>query len=273
MGNIAFIGGGNMAASLIGGLLAGGRSADTVFVADPSDERLKWLEAQFEINTSADNLQAIKSCQTIVLAVKPQVLEAAASEIGRQIATANPLIISVAAGVNEPDIRRWLGYEASIVRTMPNTPALVGAGASALYANENVSADAITLADTIMRAVGITVWVDEETQLDAVTAVSGSGPAYCFLLMELMAQTGEQLGLSAQVSRSLTLQTMFGAAKMAQQSDVGPDVLRQRVTSPGGTTQRALEIFEANDIKRIVAEALTGARDRARELGEQLGGS
>ena len=182
-----------------------------------------------------------------------------------------PLLVSIAAGVREPDIRSWLGYDAAIVRTMPNTPALVGSGATALFANPFVSTEEQNRAQAILDAVGITLWVDEEQLLDTVTAVSGSGPAYCFLLMELMAAAGEELGLDKDTAVKLTLQTVYGAAQMALESPEPPGTLRERVTSPGGTTERALQIFEQGDVKKLVLSALKGARDRSVELGAQLG--
>jgi pyrroline-5-carboxylate reductase len=182
-----------------------------------------------------------------------------------------PLIVSIAAGVREPDIRRRLGYDAAIVRTMPNTPALLGCGASALYANDNVSAEQRSRAESVLRAVGITVWVDEENRLDAVTALSGSGPAYYFLLMELMEESGVEMGLGREAARALTLQTALGAARMANETDETPATLRKRVTSPGGTTQAALQSLEDAAIAKVVSKALEAARDRAIELGDELG--
>ena len=268
---ITFIGGGNMATSLIGGLLANGHSARDLIASDPEPAQLQKLEQSFGITTISDNNTALESAATVVLSVKPQIMGVVTKSLAESAQRTRPLIVSIAAGVREPDIRSWLGYDAAIVRTMPNTPALVGSGATALFANAYVSTEERARAQSILDAVGITLWVSDEQLLDAVTAVSGSGPAYCFLLMELMAAAGEELGLDKETAVKLTLQTVFGAAKMALQSPDLPGILRERVTSPGGTTERALQIFEQGDVKKLVFAALTGARDRSIELGAQLG--
>lgn len=260
-----------MATSLIGGLIANGHSPQDVIVSDPVQTQLEKLAQTFGITTANDNNEAVALASTVVLSVKPQVMAAVTKALAQTCEQTRPLLISIAAGVGEPDLRRWFGYAASIVRTMPNTPALVGCGATALFANPFVSSQERTHAETIMGAVGITLWVEQEHVLDAVTAVSGSGPAYCFLLMELMAAAGEELGLDKDTAIKLTLQTVYGAAQMAMQSPEAPGTLRERVTSPGGTTERALQIFEQGDVKKLVFAALTGARDRSVELGTQLG--
>ena len=271
MDSIAFIGGGNMATSLIGGLVADGYPADAIWVTDVDDARLASLHDRFGVRTSKENPPAVARARTVVLAVKPQVLGDVCRELAESLQANRPLVISIAAGVREPDIRRWVGYDAAIVRCMPNTPALLGAGATGLCANQTVSAAERSAADKILRAAGSTVWVDREDLLDAVTAVSGSGPAYFFRLMELMEQAGQELGLSQEVSRQLTLRTALGAARMALEGDDPPGILREKVTSPGGTTQRALELFDEGGFEALVTRALTGARDRAIELGDDLG--
>lgn len=268
---ICFIGGGNMARSLIGGLVADGTDASLIRVSEPNDSRRDELHQQFGVQVYADSTTAMEDCDALVLAVKPQVMAAVARQLAPLIAAQRPLIISIAAGVREPDISRWCGGGVAVVRTMPNTPALVQCGATALFANPVVSADQRELAETIMRAVGLVVWVDDEAQLDAVTALSGSGPAYFFAVMEAMEHAGCSLGLSAEVSHLLTLQTAFGAAKMALESEDSPGVLRERVTSPGGTTERALEVLRDGGLEALFLKALTGARDRAEELGDALG--
>ena len=270
-GAIAFIGGGNMATSLIGGLIANGHSPQDLFASDPEPAQLDKLRASFGITTTTDNDEALEHAATVVLSVKPQVMAPVTKALAEAAKRHRPLLVSIAAGVREPDIRSWLGYDAAIVRTMPNTPALVGSGATALFANPFVSTEEQNCAQAILDAVGITLWVDEEQLLDTVTAVSGSGPAYCFLLMELMAAAGEELGLDKDTAVKLTLQTVYGAAKMALESPEPPGTLRERVTSPGGTTERALQIFEQGDVKKLVLSALKGARDRSVELGAQLG--
>ena len=269
---IAFIGGGNMARSLIGGLVAGGQDPGFIWVAEPDAGQRDLLRSRFGVHTSADNPEIVARGEVIVLAVKPQILQGVARQLAPAIQARQPLVISIAAGVREPDLRRWLGGGSpSLVRTMPNTPALVGSAASALFANEFVSEERRQLAESLLRAVGVTVWVDDETLLDAVTALSGSGPAYFFLVMEALERAALELGLDADTARLLTLQTAFGAAKMALESVESPATLRVRVTSPGGTTERALAILREGGVETLLARALAAARQRARELGDLLG--
>ena len=268
---LAFIGGGNMARSLIGGLLSDGYDPQRLCAADPNPEQRERLAQQFAICTSADNSSAIQDADVVILAVKPQVVHEVLQPIADTLRARRPLIVSIVAGVREPDLRRWLGAELPIVRTMPNTPALVRSGAAALYANQWVSAEQRELAESILRAGGLTVWVEQETQLDAVTALSGSGPAYFFLMMEAMEQAGVSLGLEAKTARLLTLQTAFGAAKMALESECSPAELRTQVTSPGGTTERALNSLRQDQFEAVLARALHAAAARAIELGELLG--
>lgn len=260
-----------MATSLIGGLIADGCEPGTIFVADTDRGKLRALESRFRIGACTSNGDAVSRADTVVFAVKPQGM----GDVVREVADAGrlraPLFVSIAAGVRGSDIMRWLGFDAAIVRTMPNTPALVRNGATALFANEFVRPDQHARAESIMRAVGLTLWVDDEHLLDAVTAVSGSGPAYFFLLMELMEDAGVSLGLTREDARALTLQTALGAARMALESTEPPATLRARVTSPGGTTERAVNAFMDGGLQRLVVEALGGARQRAVELGEALG--
>jgi len=268
---IAFVGGGNMAASLIGGLITAGRDPDSIQVADINPARLEWLAEQFAVHTHPQARLAAAGAGTIVLAVKPDVIARACRDLAAIAQAQASLVISIAAGIREPDIRRWLDYDAAIVRCMPNTPALLGAGASALFANSLVTAGQRQQAQEIISACGSSLWVEQESQLDAVTALSGSGPAYYFLFMELMIRAGTALGLTTETARRLTLQTALGAARMALEADVDPDILRQRVTSPGGTTERALASFMDNGLDRLVLEAMTAACDRAAQLGDELG--
>ncbi|HHW79089.1 MAG TPA: pyrroline-5-carboxylate reductase [Xanthomonadaceae bacterium] len=269
---IAFIGGGNMARSLIGGLVAGSQDPGFIWVAEPDAGQRDLLRSRFGVHTSADNPEIVARGEVIVLAVKPQILQGVARQLAPAIQARQPLVISIAAGVREPDLRRWLGGGSpALVRTMPNTPALVGSAASALFANEFVSEERRQLAESLLRAVGVTVWVDDETLLDAVTALSGSGPAYFFLVMEALERAALELGLDADTARLLTLQTAFGAAKMALESVESPATLRVRVTSPGGTTERALAILREGGVETLLARALAAARQRARELGDLLG--
>ncbi len=270
---IAFIGGGNMARSLIGGLIADGVSPQRLRVADVNTGALEWLRTHYGVATFTDNSAAAQGAHVVLLAVKPQAAHAATVALGATLTQHRPLIISIVAGLRSADLARWAGYDAAVVRTMPNTPALVQAGATALHANLAVNAAQREQAESIMRAVGLTVWLDDEAQMDAVTALSGSGPAYFFLVMELMQRAGTQLGLPPETARLLTLQTAFGAAKMALESPEDAAALRQRVTSPGGTTEQALKLFEERGLEQIFVDALAAASRRAQELAGQLGRS
>lgn len=269
--DIGFVGGGNMATSLIGGLVANGTPPGSIRVSDPDTARLDALVERFGVQAGADNAEVAARCATVVLAVKPQIMGTVVRELAPTLGEHAPLLVSIAAGVREADINRWSGGDMAIVRTMPNTPALVGCGATALCANAKVDAGQRERADAILKAVGITIWVDDEAQLDAVTALSGSGPAYYFLLMEIMQATGEAMGLDAEAARRLTLQTALGAARIANESDEPPAVLRERVTSPGGTTERALVTMREGGIDKVVGDGIRGARQRSIELGDALG--
>ncbi|WP_417499097.1 pyrroline-5-carboxylate reductase [Methylophaga sp.] len=268
---IAFIGGGNMARSLIGGLISNDFAADNIHVSDANTEALDNLTSRYSVKTFTDNLAAIADADVVILAVKPQQLQS----VIRQISPAwqqDKLLISIAAGIRLDDITRWLDFEqAAIVRAMPNTPSLVQAGATALCANNYVTSAQHELAESMLRAVGLALWISDEKQMDAVTALSGSGPAYFFLVLEALQTAGMELGLPEETARLLALETSFGAAKMALESDESACVLRQRVTSPGGTTERALDVFEKGDLRGLFSKALTAAAQRADELAEQLG--
>jgi pyrroline-5-carboxylate reductase len=269
MSTIGFIGGGNMAASLIGGLIDSGVSASDITVAEPDENRCQTLQTQFGIKTTTDNDMTLQN-EVIILAVKPQLLKQVCQQLSMPQQD-NPMFISIAAGVKSTDINRWLGEKQAIVRCMPNTPALLQCGASGMFANEFVSNTQRQLAEKIMSAVGITIWVDDEQQLNAVTAVSGSGPAYFFLMMEAMQQAGEVLGLDADVAKQLVLQTALGAARMAAESDSSAAELRQRVTSKGGTTEQAILSFQSAEYEKIVLDALRAANDRSISLADELG--
>jgi len=269
--SIGFIGGGNMASSLIGGLIADGIDPAQISVAEPDSERRATLRAHFAINVVESAEAMLEEVSIIILAVKPQIIHEVCSNIGNHLKGKSPLFISVAAGIHVADIDRWLGGEQAIVRTMPNTPALIRTGATGLFANAKVSKEQRELSEAIMRAVGVTIWVEREDEIDIVTALSGSGPAYYFLVIELMQQSAMKLGLSEESSRLLALQTAFGATKMALESSDDCATLRRKVTSPGGTTERALGIMLDNKLDETIDAALTSARDRARELAEQLG--
>ena len=268
---IGFIGGGNMATSLVGGLIADGWGTDLIFIAEPEEKRRAEIRSRFPVHTGQDNAEVIRQVDVVVLAVKPQIMREVTRGLAAAVQEQQPLVISIAAGIRLGDLARWLGGYSRLVRCMPNTPALVQSGATGLYADPSVSETHRNLAESILRAVGLTLWLDNEVQLDAVTALSGSGPAYIFYIMEAMEKAAVELGLSPESARLLTLQTTFGAAKMALESRDGPGELRRRVTSPGGTTERAIATLEEAQLHRIFQQAMQGACTRAAELAEQLG--
>ncbi len=267
---IGFIGGGNMASSLISGLIASGHPARQIWAADIDKEKLDALADKSGINISRSNEQLLEAIDVLVLAVKPQALRAVALSIASVLERKQPLVVSIAAGISQASLARWLGDQVAIVRCMPNTPALVLTGATALHSNANVSGEQRDLAENIMRAVGLALWVERESDLDAVTAISGSGPAYFFLLMEAMEKSALDFGLDRQTARLLIQQTALGAAKIALESSESPEQLRNRVTSPGGTTQCAIETFLEGGFYNLVANALHAARERSIEMSKEL---
>lgn len=269
---IGFIGGGNMASSIIGGLVASGFAAEQIWASDPNADSLNKLLAVAPVNTASDNNALITAVDIVILAVKPQIMKIVAGDIAASVQDRKPLVITIAAGVTSASLDGWLGGNTAIVRCMPNTPALVRSGATGLFANTEVNATQRAQAEQILQAVGLALWVDNEAQLDAVTALSGSGPAYFFLVMEAMQAKGLQMGLSAEVAKQLTLQTALGAAQMALGSDVEAAELRRRVTSPNGTTERAINILQAGGLEALFDQALEGARLRAEELAIELDG-
>lgn len=265
---ITFIGGGNMASSLIGGLIQDGYPANRIRVADPDEKQRVNLATQFPgIAVFEDNAKAAQEAGCIVLAVKPQLMAQALQPL-TQIAD-NPLFISIAAGISCKWLTHYLGDSRAIVRAMPNTPSLIGLGATGAYGNSNVNAKQRDMADRILRAVGELQWFEEESALNTVTALSGSGPAYVFLLIEAMEAAAVSLGLPADTARALTLHTVHGASRLALESQDTPATLRQRVTSPGGTTEKALQIMESGGLRELIAAAMGAASHRARELGEK----
>lgn len=267
---IGFIGGGNMARSLIGGLVRAGYPPNALRVADPNESIRTALVTDFNILATHDNQQIADQCDVVVLAVKPQVLKEVATAL-RTGQRQHQLFLTVAAGIRTTSLGHWLGSETPIVRAMPNTPALVQSGATGLFANARVTEAQRDLAESIMRAAGLVQWIKDENQMDAVTALSGSGPAYLFLVMEAMEKAGQDLGLPAETARLLTLQTAFGAAKLALEIEEDPAVLRQNVTSPGGTTERAIQVLQHEGLEEMFNKALCAARDRAQELADELG--
>ena len=263
---IAFIGGGNMARSLIGGLVAQGRVPATIRVAEPVPPLREALAADFGVAVFEYAADAAEGAATWVFAVKPQVMRPVCEALAPLAQAGRPLAISIAAGITAAQLERWLGGALPVVRTMPNTPALLGAGVTGLFASSRVDANGRAFAETLLSAAGRTVWIDDEAQMDAVTAVSGSGPAYVFLLAEAMVAAGIAEGLPPAAARTLALQTVLGAARMLTESDVDAAELRRRVTSPNGTTQAAINTFEAGGFRALVADAIHAARVRGAEL-------
>ncbi len=264
---ITFIGAGNMSRSLISGLIQDNTDLN-IRVADPDEAQLQFIQQSWNgVATFTDNSEAIADADVIVLAVKPQIMKLVCEPLQADLRNHSPLIISIAAGVSITNINLWLGAQAMpIVRCMPNTPALVQSGMTGLFGNDQVSDDQHDLAESILRAVGSTLWLSDEDKLDAVTAVSGSGPAYYFLVMEAMQDAAQKLGLSADEARLLVLQTAFGAAKLALESEDDAGVLRQRVTSKGGTTEAALKTLIEGGLPRLFEDALKAAENRSVEL-------
>jgi pyrroline-5-carboxylate reductase len=269
---IAVIGAGNMSSSLIGGLMAHGYTPSRLRVWDTDGDKCRRLRDTYGIGIGPSNLEIARASDVVLIAVKPQVVPAVAREISSAIAGKSKLCISIAAGVTTASLEAWLGGGAAVVRAMPNTAALVGCSATALFANRRVTAEQREAAESILRAVGTTLWLQEEALMDAVTALSGSGPAYFFLVMEALEQAGTRLGLTPPTARMLAVQTALGAGKMAIEcSDTSPAELRARVTSPGGTTERALAVLREGGLPELFERAVLAARDRALELSKLLG--
>ncbi|MBU6476879.1 MAG: pyrroline-5-carboxylate reductase [Xanthomonadaceae bacterium] len=267
---IAFIGGGNMARSLIGAQLARGVPPAAITVAEPRAEARGALAREFAVPTFSDNPAAVAGADCVVLAVKPQVMRAVCTALAGPLRGANPLVISIAAGVRIAQIERLLGDTHAIVRCMPNTPALVGAGAAGLCANRHVDAGQRALAERLLDAAGIVRWIDDEAQMDTVTALSGSGPAYFFLLVEAMEDAAVQLGLPRDTARALAAQTCLGAGHMLADGTETATELRKRVTSPHGTTAAALDTFEQGGFRALVERALDAAKRRGAEMSAEM---
>ncbi|HEY9110801.1 MAG TPA: pyrroline-5-carboxylate reductase [Rhodanobacteraceae bacterium] len=268
--SIAFIGGGNMARSLIGAQRARGMPPASIRVAEPRAETREALAREFEVPVFTDNAEAVAGADCIVLAVKPQVMREVCTGLAGPLRIARPLVISIAAGIRIAQIERLLGDQHAIVRCMPNTPALVGAGASGLCANHNVDDDQHALAERLLGAAGIVRWIGDEVQMDTVTALSGSGPAYFFLLVEAMEDAAAQLGLPRETARALAAQTCLGAGHMLADGNETAALLRKRVTSPHGTTAAALDAFEQGGFRKLVQQALAAAQRRGAEMSAEL---
>lgn len=272
---IAFIGGGNMATALIAGLVKEAGAGTQVHVVDPNPDALARLAAQYGASTSDAIDAAAGAVDVIVLAVKPQQMREVAQTLAPHLeggdTKGRPLVLSIAAGIRGADLSRWLGGHGAIVRAMPNTPALIGMGVTGLVALAGASSEQRAAADTVLRAVGQTVWLDDEALIDPVTAVSGSGPAYVFYFLEAMQAAALEMGLSSEQGKQLALATFAGATELAAQSDESLEVLRQRVTSKGGTTHAAITSMEASGVKAAIVAAMKAAAARGRELGDELG--
>ena len=267
---IAFIGAGNMASAIFGGMIEAGYPADRIIATARSRDTLEALEQRYGVTTTQDNADAVARADVIVLGVKPQMMHDVCQALAPAVQERKPLVISVAAGITCDSLERWLGGELAIIRCMPNTPSLVGVGASGLYATSRVTDEQRALMDEMLTAVGIVEWVEEEGLLEAVTGISGSGPAYFFLFIEALEAAGIELGLDAETARRLALQTGRGAAQMAFTSEHEPAELRRRVCSPNGTTERAINSFEGDGLREIVSRAAKASSARAAELAREL---
>jgi pyrroline-5-carboxylate reductase len=267
---IGFIGAGNMGYALIKGLINSGYPSENIKACDANEDLLQKRSKEFGINTYIDNAELLKACDVVVLAVKPQVLTKVCTGL-RDSIKPNHLVISIVAGIRANDINRWLGGEFALVRSMPNTPALMQQGITGMFANKLVSDEQKSIVSTILSTVGQCFWVKEEKLIDAITAISGSGPAYFFLLMQSMTQAAIALGLDKETASALSVQTAYGASTMAVESGEDPQTLRQNVTSPNGTTQAAIELFQDQNFEGIVAAAIRAAYDRAHEISIELG--
>lgn len=260
-----------MGRSLIGGLIHDGYPADSISGVDIDDTQRSLTHNQYGIEVLDNSARAVQDARVVVLAVKPQAMKETVTTLREIFRRRHPLLISIAAGIRLNDLARWAGTGLAIVRAMPNTPALVGTGAAALCANANVDETQHDIAETILRSTGIVTWVEDESLIDAVTALSGSGPAYYFYIMEIMEKAGMELGLTREQARLLTLQTALGAAKMAMESEYDPEVLRKQVTSPGGTTEQALRIMQEGKLEDLFSKAIHAAFKRSQELANILG--
>jgi pyrroline-5-carboxylate reductase len=265
---IIIIGAGNMGASLIGGLIKHGHPKDKIYATDPDQSKIDSIQQQFGINVTQDNQAAMLHADVVILAIKPQVFAEVLIPLVQVVQAKKPLIVSIAAGVQVATIDRLLGGNLAIIRAMPNTPALIGLGATGLYANQTTTDAQCKTGESILNAVGITIWVSSEPLIDTVTALSGSGPAYFFLIMESLQNAAVELGLSPSDAYTLTLQTALGAAQMACTSQSSLAQLRKNVTSPGGTTEKAISILEQNQIRELFLNALKGAKSRSEELAK-----
>lgn len=269
---ISFIGAGNMASAIIGGMLDNGYKAGSIWVSAPDDQQLQNLRDRFGVSVTTDNRHCARQGDIVVLAVKPQVMRQVCQDIAPVVQNTRPLLVSIAAGLESDTLDEWLGGGTPLVRVMPNTPSLVGKGAAGLYANDRVSEQQKADTESIFSSIGMARWVNDEAMLHAVTALSGSGPAYFFLLLEALEDAATDAGMAADTARQLAIQTMAGAAEMAGRSEHDPAQLKRNVMSPGGTTERAIQCFEDGGLRNLVKKAYQSAFRRSGELAKELSG-
>lgn len=268
---IAFIGAGNMAGSLLGGLMKQGHLAKHLWVSCPDAARLEVLKSQYpDLHTTTQNQEACETASVVILAVKPQILKSVCQEIASTVQQKKPLILSVAAGIQTTQIQQWLNYSGEIIRAMPNTPALVGVGATGLFANAVCSPTSKTLAEALLQACGVTAWIEAEAQMDIVTALSGSGPAYFFFMVEHLIAAATQLGLPLDVATLLANQTALGSARLLLETQIDAKTLRQQVTSPNGTTEKGIQTLESKGVSQAIEAAIVAAFERGQQLSDNF---
>ena len=267
---ISFIGAGNMASAIIGGMLENGYDAANIWVSAPDDGHLQSIRKQFGVSVTTDNRYCAEQADMVVLAVKPQVMKDVCADIAPMVQNTRPLMVSIAAGLEATTLDEWLGGGLPLVRVMPNTPSLVGKGAAGLYANAQVKDKQKAMVESVFTSIGSALWVDEEPLLHAVTALSGSGPAYFFLMLEALEEAATEAGIPAKTARELAIQTMAGAAEMAGRSEHDPGQLKRNVMSPGGTTEQAIHTFEDGGLRDLVKKAYSAAFNRSGEMSKEL---
>jgi pyrroline-5-carboxylate reductase len=267
---ISFIGAGNMASAIIGGMLDSGFKAANIWVSAPDDNHLQSIRKQFGVSVTTDNRYCAEQADMVVLAVKPQVMASVCSDIAPVVQNTRPLMVSIAAGLEASTLDEWLGGGLPLVRVMPNTPSLVGKGAAGLYANDQVKEKQKTMVESVFNSIGSALWVEDESLLHAVTALSGSGPAYFFLMLEALEEAATDAGIAGETARALAIQTMAGAAEMAGRSEHDPGQLKRNVMSPGGTTEQAIQTFEEGGMRDLVKKAYSAAYKRSGEMAKEL---
>ncbi|MBL3557939.1 MULTISPECIES: pyrroline-5-carboxylate reductase [Marinobacter] len=268
---ISFIGAGNMARAIIGGMLDSGFKAANIWVSAPDDNHLQSIRKQFGVSVTTDNRYCAQQADMVVLAVKPQVMADVCSDIAPVVQNTRPLMVSIAAGLEASTLDEWLGGGLPLVRVMPNTPSLVGKGAAGLYANAEVKDKQKAMVESVFNSIGSAMWVEDESLLHAVTALSGSGPAYFFLMLEALEEAASEAGIASETARALAIQTMAGAAEMAGRSEHDPGQLKRNVMSPGGTTEQAIRTFEEGGLRDLVKKAYSAAYKRSGEMAKELG--